>query len=87
MDPITILSYILTVLIVAIPIALNYSRKLALAMSFLYDILNIISTYMRGDIDHEFTPEEKLALADTVIALGIRIHENTGVDAILNYRK
>lgn len=87
MDPITILSYILSILVVAIPLAYNYSKKLALAMSFIYETLNIISTYMNGDVDHEFTVDEKIALADTVIALGRRIDSCVDIDAVLNYKK
>ena len=87
MEPLTIIGYILSALIVAIPLAYNYSKKLALAMSFVYDLLNIISVYMNGDVDHVWTPEEKIALADAVIPLGIKINDNVSIDAVLNYKK
>ena len=45
------------------------------------------STFLKGDIDHEFTPEEKIALADAVIPLCCRIHDNVNIDAILNFKK
>jgi hypothetical protein len=87
MEPITIIGYILSALIVGIPLVYTYSKKLGLALSFIYEFLNIISSYMNGDLDHEFTDSEKLALADSVIALGKRIDENLDIDAILNFKK
>ena len=87
MEIITIVTYILSILVVAIPIFYTYSKKLAYAMTYLYELLNIISSYMKGDIDHEFTDEEKLDLADKVIILGKRLDADVDLDAILNFVK
>jgi len=87
MEPLTIIGYIAAALVVAIPIAYNYSKKLALALSFIYELLNVVSSFMKGDLDHEFTPEEKIDLADQVIPLCRRIHDNINIDAILNFKR
>ena len=87
MEPITIVTYILSILVVAIPIFYTYSKKLAYAMTYLYEMLNIISSYMHGDLDHEFTVEEKLELADRVIVLGRRLDADIDLDAVLNFVK
>lgn len=87
MDPITIVTYALSILVVAIPIFYTYSKKLAYAMTYLYEMLNIISSYMKGDLDHEFTDEEKLELADRVIVLGRRLDADIDLDAVLNFVK
>ena len=87
MEPITIVTYILSILVVAIPIFYTYSKKLAYAMTYLYEMLNIISSYMKGDTDHEFTVEEKLDLADKVIVLGKRLDADIDLDAVLNFVK
>ena len=87
MEIITIVTYILSILVVAIPIFYTYSKKLAYAMTYLYEFLNIISSYMNGDIDHTFTDEEKLDLADKVITLGKRLDADVDLDAILNFVK
>ena len=87
MEIITIVTYILSILVVAIPIFYTYSRKLAYAMTYLYESLNIISSYMKGDLDHEFTDEEKLDLADKVITLGKRLDADIDLDAVLNFVK
>ena len=87
MEIITIVTYILSILVVAIPIFYTYSKKLAYAMTYLYELLNIISSYMHGDLDHEFTVEEKLELADRVIVLGRRLDADIDLDAVLNFVK
>lgn len=87
MEPLTILTYVLSILVVAIPIFYTYSKKLAYAMTYLYELLNIISSYMKGDLDHEFTDEEKIDLADKVIVLGRRLDADIDLDAVLNYVK
>ena len=87
MEIITIVTYILSILVVAIPIFYTYSKKLAYAMTYLYEMLNIISSYMHGDLDHEFTVEEKLELADRVIVLGRRLDADIDLDAVLNFVK
>lgn len=87
MDPITIVTYALSILVVAIPIFYTYSKRLAYAMTYLYELLNIMSSYMKGDTDHEFTVEEKLDLADKVIVLGKRLDADIDLDAVLNFVK
>jgi hypothetical protein len=87
MDPITIVTYALSILVVAIPIFYTYSKKLAYAMTYLYELLNIMSSYMKGDTDHEFTDEEKIDLADKVIVLGKRLDADIDLDAVLNFVK
>ena len=87
MEIITIVTYVLSILVVAIPIFYTYSKKLAYAMTYLYELLNIISSYMHGDLDHEFTDEEKLELADRVIVLGRRLDADIDLDAVLNFVK
>ena len=86
MEPITAIGYIIAALVVAIPLAYNYSKKLALVMQVIYELLNIVSSFMKGDLDHEFTPEEKIDLADKVIPLCRRIHDNVNINAILNFK-
>ena len=87
MDPITIVTYALSILVVAIPIFYTYSKKLAYAMTYLYELLNIMSSYMKGDLDHEWTDEEKIDLADKVIVLGKRLDADIDLDAVLNFVK
>ncbi len=87
MDPITIVTYALSILVVAIPIFYTYSKKLAYAMTYLYEMLNIMSSYMKGDLDHEWTDEEKIDLADKVIVLGKRLDADIDLDAVLNFIK
>lgn len=87
MDPITIVTYALSILVVAIPIFYTYSKRLAYAMTYLYELLNIMSSYMKGDLDHEWTDEEKIDLADKVIVLGKRLDADIDLDAVLNFVK
>ena len=87
MEPLTVITYVLSILVVAIPIFYTYSKKLAYAMTYLYEMLNIISSYMNGDIDHKWTNEEKLDLADKVIVLGKRLDADIDLDAVLNFVK
>ena len=87
MEIITIVTYALSILVFAIPIFYTYSKKLAYAMTYLYEFLNIISSYMKGDLDHEFTDEEKIDLADKVIVLGKRLDADIDLDAMLNFVK
>lgn len=87
MEPITIVTYILSILVVAIPIFYTYSKKLAYAMTYLYEMLNIMSSYMKGALDHEWTDEEKIDLADKVIVLGKRLDADIDLDAVLNFVK
>ena len=87
MDPITIIGYIIAVLVVVLPTAYAYSRKLGLAMTYIYQLLNIISSYLKGDLDHEWTDDEKLKLADDVITLGHQINNDVNINAVLNFFK
>lgn len=85
MEPLTIIGYIIAALVVVVPVAYNYSRKLGIALEIIYQIMNIVSSYMKGDIDHEFTTEEKLDLADKVIALCKNVDQRVDIDAVLNF--
>jgi hypothetical protein len=87
MDPLTIVGYIISILIVAVPIAYTYSKKLGLALSIIYELMNVVSSYMNGDIDHVFTDAEKIDLADKVIVVAKRINDNVKIDAVLNYKE
>lgn len=42
---------------------------------------------MKGDLDHEWTDEEKIDLADKVIVLGKRLDADIDLDAVLNFVK
>lgn len=85
MEPFTILTYLMALLLGVIPTMYGYSKKLGIAMTIVYDLMNVTSEFMRGNADHEFTDAEKIALADAVIKLTKDVDANVDVDAILNY--
>lgn len=86
MDPLTIIGYIISILVVAVPLAYTYSKKLGVALSIIYRLMNTVSTFMQGNLDHEWTDTEYAALGKSIVELTTEVHNNTGIDAVLNYK-
>ena len=87
MDPLTIIGYIISILVVAVPIAYTYSKKLGIALSIIYRLMNTVSTFMQGDLDHVWTDTEYATLGKSIVELTTEVHNNTSIDAVLNFKK
>ena len=79
-DPISIITLAIGVLGTAATLIYTYNRKISIALTYIAALCEIINLYMKGNLDHVWTDEEKLALADKVIALGYRIENDTGIE-------
>jgi len=81
MDPITILTFIIGALVAAIPIAYNYSKKLALALAYIQMVLNVINKILQGNLDHVWTDAECAEVGKAVVPIALKINDDLGVNA------
>jgi hypothetical protein len=87
MEIIELVGYLIAIMVGALPIAYTYSKKLGDAMDIIYKIMNTVSVYLQGNLDHEWTEMEYAALGKSVVAISKSVDQSGAVDAVLNFKK